>query len=100
MVGGTNSKFIHICLSETSNFLESPDGAQQKGMGPKTKCMKKEAIFLKNDDVWRCSSFPEFLLFWGHFLERKLIAPEMVPWLSTKIRGPIWRPEDQFGVIW
>jgi len=49
MVGGTNSKFIHICLSETSNFLESPDGAQQKGMGPKTKSMKKETIFLKND---------------------------------------------------
>ena len=60
------------------------------------KCIKKEAILSKNDDLGRFSSFPENLFFAGNF--SKWIFAEgrstRSPWCLEKIQGPIWRSKD------
>ena len=59
---------------------------------------RKEAILSKNDDFGKLSKFPEHTFSVGHFSENELVLFGALT--SKTIRGPIWRPEDQFGGIW
>ena len=48
-----------------------------------------------------CSSFPSFCFFRVSFWKINLFASSWDGSLAfKKVRGPIWRPEDQFGGIW
>ena len=92
----------HISYLFTQGLLLHKDGAQnKKAWGPKKAKRKKP--FCRTMLILGGCPGSRIYLFVVHVLEKSIgfIAPEMVPWLSTtKIRGPTWRPEDQFGGVW
>ena len=51
---------------------------------------------MKNDDLWRFSSFPEHILFGGHFSKWDFaeVRSARSLWCLEKIQGPMWRSKD------
>ena len=76
-----------LAFSKTARTL----GPTPWGPPPK-KCIKKEAISSKNDDVWMFSSFPENILLGVIFqngFSPKAVQPEAPGF--REIQKPIWR---------
>ena len=73
-----------------------PPGAQKRHGAQKRESKGSQMTILGGCPVFRILFFV-VVICWKII---GFIALEMVPWLWKEIRGPLWRPEDQFGGIW